>query len=122
MREECPRCHLRFDRGEDDYFIGSFTINLVVAELIVCIAALVGILATWPDVPWMGLKWALIALIIPVPALFYPFAKTLWLAVDLTFRPVRFQDLAGHGENTTDGKKASHPPPLPDSLAPPPQR
>jgi uncharacterized protein (DUF983 family) len=113
MRESCPRCDLRFDRGEDDYFIGSFTINFVVAELLICAGALIGILATWPDVPWTALKWTLIAFMIPTPALFYPFAKTIWLGIDLTFRPLRLQDLAGHGENIPDGDEATPPPPPP---------
>jgi hypothetical protein len=34
------------------------------------------------------------------PVAFYPFAKTLWLAADLIFRPLALKDLAGHGENT----------------------
>ena len=99
MRDSCPSCHLRLDRGEDDYFIGSFTINFVVAELLIVLGALVGILATWPEVPWDALKWGLMGAMIPVPILFYPFAKTLWLAVDLTFRPATFADFEGHGEN-----------------------
>jgi len=94
----CPRCELLTDRGEPDYFIGSFVVNFVVAELLICLGALVGILATWPDVPWTGLKWALIAVILPTPAVFYPFAKTIWLGIDLMFRPVTLKDLAGHGE------------------------
>ncbi|MEX2529240.1 MAG: DUF983 domain-containing protein [Gemmatimonadota bacterium] len=99
MRDMCPRCHLKLDRGESDYFIGSYTVNFVVAELLICAGALAGILLTWPDVPWTALKWGLMATIAPVPVLFYPFAKTLWLALDLTFRPVTLNDIEGHGEN-----------------------
>jgi uncharacterized protein (DUF983 family) len=99
MADSCPGCHLKTDRGEDDYFIGSFVVNFVTAELLICAGALAGILLTWPDVPWTALKWSLIAIMIPVPVLFYPWAKTVWLAVDLTFRPVTLNDLEGHGEN-----------------------
>lgn len=90
----CPGCQLRTDRGESDYFMGSFVVNFVVAELLICLGGLVGILATWPDVPWEGLKWGLIAFILPAPAVFYPWAKTIWLAIDLMFRPVTHADLA----------------------------
>lgn len=103
MRDTCPRCHLRLDRGEADYFIGSFTINLVAAELVVFFLGLGAIIMTWPDVPWEALKWGLMAAILPVPALFYPFAKTLWLAVDLNFRPPTPGDFEGHGENFPEG-------------------
>jgi hypothetical protein len=95
----CPGCDLRTDRGETDYFIGAFVVNFVVAELLICLAALAGILYFWPDVPWTGLKWGLILFILPTPALFYPWSKTLWLAIDLMFRPLTLGDLEGHGEN-----------------------
>jgi hypothetical protein len=99
MRGTCPACHLKLDRGEPDYFLGAYTINFVVAELIIVTTAGVGIWLTWPDVPWNGLMWGLIIAMIPGPILFYPFAKSLWLAVDLIFRPLTLMDLEGHGEN-----------------------
>ena len=99
MRRTCPSCHLKLDRGEADYFLGAYTINFVVAELIIVVTAGLGIWLTWPDVPWNGLMWGLILAMIPGPILFYPFAKCLWLAVDLTFRPLTLRDLEGHGEN-----------------------
>jgi hypothetical protein len=99
MAPHCHRCYLKTDRGEHDYFLGSFTINFIVAELMICAGALVGMVATWPDVPWDLLKWSLMLLVIPTPMFFYPFAKTLWLALDLTFRPLTLKDLEGHGEN-----------------------
>lgn len=101
MAETCPSCHLKLDRGEPDYFIGGFLINFVVAELLICAGALAGILMTWPDVPWGWIQVYLLALMVPVPILFYPWAKSLWLAVDLIFRPVTLADLDGHGENVS---------------------
>ncbi len=99
MRSSCPGCHLRLDRGEPDYFIGSFVINFVTAELLIVVGGLVAILLTWPEVPWEGLKWGLMLTIAPVPFLFYPFARTIWLAIDLTFRPPVLAEFEGHGEN-----------------------
>lgn len=99
MCDTCPRCHLKLDRGEADYFIGSYTINFVAAELLICAVGLAAIVATWPEVPWNALKWGLMATMVPVPVFFYPFAKTIWLGIDLTFRPVTVRDLEGHGEN-----------------------
>jgi hypothetical protein len=37
------------------------------------------------------------------PILFYPFAETLWLVVDLIVRPLTLGDLAGHGEKVEAG-------------------
>ncbi|TVP53658.1 MAG: DUF983 domain-containing protein [Gemmatimonadales bacterium] len=102
MRRHCPRCHLILDRNEDDYFIGSYVVNFVTAELLIVTAAFATIYLAWPDVPWDALKWGLMATIVPVPFLFYPWAKTIWLGIDLTFRPPTLLDFEGHGENIED--------------------
>ena len=61
--------------------------NLVAAELVSVAAAVVVIVALWPNVPW-NLVWALsVVLAIAMPVLFFPFARDLWLAFDLMFRP-----------------------------------
>lgn len=89
LRDNCESCGFRFDRHEKDYFIGSYTINLIVSELIVVAAMVAVILLTWPNVPWDRMKWTLIACMIPAPLVTYPYSKSLWLAVDLTFQPPR---------------------------------
>jgi len=99
MSPECPSCHLLLDRGEEDYFLGGYTINFVVSELIIVLGAGLGILLFWPDVPWRLITWTLMGLMLVAPVIFYPFAKTLWLAMDIIFRPLVLKDLAGHGEN-----------------------
>jgi hypothetical protein len=100
MRHSCPRCHLILDRGEPDYFLGGYVINFVTAELLIVAGGLLVLLLTWPDVPWEALKWGLVLFMVPAPVLFYPFAKTLWLATDLIFRPPTLRDFEGHGENS----------------------
>jgi len=87
------------DRGEGDYFLGGYTINFIVSEILIVVGAAAGIILTWPDVPWRLITWTLVALMIVAPIVFYPFAKTLWLATDLVFRPLTLRDLSGHGEN-----------------------
>lgn len=101
MARHCPRCHLLTDRGEPDYFLGSYVVNFVVAEFVIAIGALMAITWSWPDVDWNAVKWGLMGTMIPVPILFYPYAKTLWLAIDLVLRPITLSDLEGHGENLT---------------------
>jgi hypothetical protein len=99
MTATCPRCHLLLDRGESDYFLGGYTVNFVASELVAVVGAGAGVVLTWPDVPWRLLTWILVLLMILAPVMFYPFAKTLWLALDLAFRPLTLGVLAGHGEN-----------------------
>jgi uncharacterized protein (DUF983 family) len=88
----CSVCHLKFDRGEHDYFIGAYTINLIVAELAVVAGMLLGMYLTWPDVPWNTIKWMLLPLAIGLPLLTYPFSKSIWLAIDLIYQPARPED------------------------------
>ncbi len=56
----------------------------VLVEMVIFLAILV---YTWPNPPWTPLLYGGIALMIVLPALFYPFSKTLFLAFDLVFRP-----------------------------------
>ncbi len=61
--------------------------NIVVAELIFA-GVLVGIMVlTWPAPPWTLLTYGGAALMVLLPILFYPFSRTLFLAMDLIFRP-----------------------------------
>lgn len=86
LRDRCPGCGLTLDRGEADHFFGAYVLNLVVAETAPAALLLGGIAWTWPDVPWTALGWAAITLAILCPVAFYPFSRTLWLALDTTFR------------------------------------
>lgn len=86
-RESCPTCGIRLERGERDYFIGAYTTNLIVAEMMVFFGGLAVLVASWPDVPWTGLMYGLAALMVVGPIILYPFSRRLWLALDLVFRP-----------------------------------
>lgn len=99
MARTCPTCHLVLDRREVDYFMGGYTINFVVSELLIVLGAAVWIVLSWPEVPWPAVTWSLVILMVLAPVAFYPVAKTTWLAIDLIFRPVTLADLDDHGEN-----------------------
>lgn len=90
----CPSCGLRLDRGEADFFIGAYTINLIVAELIVFFGGMAALIVTWPDVPWTVLTWGLVTLMIVGPVALYPWSRQLWLAADLIFQPAEAADFA----------------------------
>ena len=88
----CPRCGLRLDRGEPDYFLGAIVFNMAFAEGLLALGLVVVLLWTWPNPPWSGLYYGGIAGLIMAPILFYPYSKLLWLAFDLVFRPLRPED------------------------------
>jgi hypothetical protein len=82
------------DRGEADFFIGAYTINLIVAEVLVVLGGFGIGMATWPDVPWNILTLLLAALMVAAPIALYPVSRQLWLALDLIFQPPRRGDFA----------------------------
>jgi uncharacterized protein (DUF983 family) len=98
MKPVCPGCGLKTDRGEPDYFIGGYTLNFVTAELVAVSVLGLTVLARWPVVPWRGLMWGGALLMVLMPLLFYPFSRTLWLAIDLTFRPAEEKDFTARPE------------------------
>jgi uncharacterized protein (DUF983 family) len=104
----CPVCGLRLDRGENDYFIGAYLLNLVVAELIIAFGLLAVLIGTWPTPPWDGIQYAGVALMLLMPLVTYPFAELIWLAVDLCFRPLTPQELAWHREGSVDARELPH--------------
>jgi uncharacterized protein (DUF983 family) len=88
MKHACPTCGQVLERGESsDFWVGAYLINLVVAELMAVVIAAALWLTLWPRVSFNVLWGASMALAIVMPIVFYPFARNLWLAWDLYFRP-----------------------------------
>ena len=79
--ERCPRCGLRFER-EEGYWAGALAINIGAAIVVFALVFVIGIALTAPDIPVVELLAILVPLMIVVPILYYPFSKTLWMAVD----------------------------------------
>jgi uncharacterized protein (DUF983 family) len=92
QRTSCPDCRLRLDRGEPDFFIGAYTVNLIVAELLVFFGGLGVLLWSWPEVPWNALMYGMAALMVAAPIILYPLSRQLWLALDLIFRPAEMAE------------------------------
>jgi uncharacterized protein (DUF983 family) len=89
QQERCPRCNLVFERGESGYVVGAYMFNIIVAELIFAAVFVGTVLLTWPTPPWTLLTYGGAALMILLPILFYPWSRTLFLAMDLVFRPAQ---------------------------------
>lgn len=96
LRQSCPTCGLRLQRGESDYFIGAYLLNLVAVELLFAAFLAVVVIATYPDTPWAAIQYGGLVLMIVGAVLCYPFAKAIWLAADLIFRPMTEEELAWH--------------------------
>jgi uncharacterized protein (DUF983 family) len=92
MVDACPRCGMRFER-EEGYWVGAMTVNIVVTEIWFVIFLVVGIVLTWPELPVLPLVGIGVVVNGLFPVFFYPFSKTVWLAIDLAFfhpaRPLR---------------------------------
>lgn len=91
LRERCPQCGYRFVR-EEGAFTGVMLINMTITFGLMW-GTLVGYvfwrgitgdddLAMWP----FGLAAAVLAVL--GPAIFYPWAASLWAAIDLAMRPL----------------------------------
>lgn len=80
------------ERGEDDYFLGAYALNLIGVEVALAAAFIVVMIATWPNPPWDALQYGGVVLAVIIPIISYPFTKTIWLALDLIFRPPKRED------------------------------
>ena len=94
LLDVCPRCRLRLDRGEDDYFLGAMVFNMAFAEGIFAVGLLAVIYWTYPAPPWAAIYVGGIAAMILAPIALYPVSKLCWLAFDLLFRPPQPGDFA----------------------------
>lgn len=99
LRPRCPRCGLRTERGEQDFFLGAMMFNLAISEGILALVFIALVIGLWPAVPWTLLQVGGIALMILAPLAFYPFSKTMWMAFDLLLRPLTPDEMTWHRES-----------------------
>ncbi len=89
LAERCPTCGYPFER-EEGYWVGALIVNITVAETWFAILFIATLLLTLPDVAWQPLL--IVALVTNgiLPIVFYPFSKTLWMALDLFIHPSHY--------------------------------
>jgi uncharacterized protein (DUF983 family) len=93
LREACEVCRLRFERGEqEDYWLGAYTLNFIATEVFFALMLAAVLIATWPNPPWTAIIVVGVLQMCVTPILFYPYAKALWLAIDLIFRSLQPDD------------------------------
>ena len=102
MADRCPGCGYHFER-EEGFFLGAYVMNLVIAQGLVMLLAVVPTIvllnadanASLPPVVVGGLLGAVAA-----PVFFYPWSKTLWVAIELILRPIGETEPADAGRRT----------------------
>jgi len=92
LRDACPSCGLRPERGEHDFWSGAWMLNIVGVETAFALLLTLAVVLLWPDVPWTAVLWVGIVGMLVMPLLFFRVSRTLWLAIDLAFQPPRRSD------------------------------
>ncbi len=88
LRERCPKCGIRLERGEqEDYYVGGMMLNIILCFVIFGVAFWGALILTYPAVPWTFLEYGLVAAMVILPILLYPMSRIVWLAADLALRP-----------------------------------
>ena len=86
LQTSCAGCDRRFER-EEGFFLGAFTINLGATQVVLFSTILIGAFATAPDIPVLLIGSIAAAASALTASVFYPWAKALWLAVDVVMHP-----------------------------------
>jgi len=67
-----PACGLRYERDEEnEYWLGAYTLNFIVTEVLFAAGLLVVLVLTWPGPPWTAILWGGAAQMILTPIVFY---------------------------------------------------
>lgn len=87
LKERCPRCGVPFER-EEGYFLGAYAVNLIGAEFAGFAFVLALLIRT--DLSTLSLQVIAVVVAVGLPLLGYPYARSLWMAIDLmVHRPER---------------------------------
>jgi uncharacterized protein (DUF983 family) len=81
MKPDCPRCGLHFER-EQGYWAGALALNFICTGGLLLFAFAIVLIFTLPDVNVVLTLAVLVPIAILGPIVWYPFSKTLWVAVD----------------------------------------
>ena len=89
MRDRCPQCDYVFAR-EVGFGLGAIFMNFAVTEFLLavcCIVPLIAALAANPEADVTPIVAAGAAATVLGPIVAYPFSRTVWVALELVFRP-----------------------------------
>jgi uncharacterized protein (DUF983 family) len=91
MIERCPRCRLRFQR-EPGEWLGSWFLNICLAQVLVVTFVIAGVVAFYPHPPIAVLATVGGAGTVVFPLWFFPYSRTIWVAIDLAMRPLELAE------------------------------
>ena len=86
LHDNCPKCSYRFER-EEGYWVGAIIINTAVTETLFLAVFLTILFASLPDIQWLPLLATALMLNGVFPVAFFPYSKTIWMALNLYFNP-----------------------------------
>jgi len=84
MKQDCPRCGLHFER-EQGYWAGALAINIIATGGLFSVVFVALLIATIPHIPVAPLLAILVPIAVLGPIVYYPFSKTVWVAIDRAF-------------------------------------
>jgi hypothetical protein len=75
---------LHFER-EQGYWTGALAFNMIATGGLFAIIFVSVLVATLPDIPVIPVLCIVLPIMLLGPIVFYPFSKTIWVAVDRAF-------------------------------------
>jgi len=126
LKDRCPQCGYRFER-EPGFFLGSWFINFMVVEAVHFFLVMVFIL--WKSGhPEAGLLLPIgvgVVTGVALPIAMYPWAQTVWAAIDLAMTPLELSEIVeavdatdadlAHVDGAVEPNGPRRRPPEPDS-------
>lgn len=108
IRDRCPTCGLRFAR-EEGYFTGVYLVNFAFVLTVLFLYSMG--FAIWigsnPGASLVPVLVVGVVIAIVLPVGFYPFARTLWAALDLAMTPMELDEILEAAEATDEAAEAS---------------
>ena len=89
MAERCPRCGFRFERAPGQW-LGSWFLNICLAQMLAILIVIAGVVVAYPHPPILALFVIGVVAMVVFPIWFFPYSRTLWVAIDLAMTPLEF--------------------------------
>ncbi len=92
MVDRCPTCSFLFERLEG-HWIGAIAVNTVAVIGLMLIVLVTSLIITYPDPVPIGIIAIQLFIGGVGTFVFYPASKTLWTAIDVLMRPLKFGEV-----------------------------